>query len=318
MTRLSLDELPGAVVAFIEETLGGTIKIFENQTGGFSLGAAALVLTETGNRGFVKAIGKAGFESTYELYKREADILVELPAGGNIPRLLGTIEVQDWIVLVIEDVSGHHPRTPGEIVSVLDALLELPVASAMKTLPDARRNVAVPFSRWKDIAPNFRSLTDWARANLVLLQQLAAGAADAIGGDQLVHGDLRCDNVLIDSSARAWLVDWPWAMRGAQWFDALLFLLDAERRLDGIDADQILATHPVFAHVRCDQMDAVLAGYAAYYVHAAEQQVQELAPSLRVHQFECARTILGRLERRLEPRLVPQTPSRETDHNVVS
>ncbi len=298
MTRLALAQLPGAVVAFIEETLGGKIKSFENQTGGFSLGAAARVVTETGTCGFVKAIGKAGFEGTYELYRREANILAELPAGGNIPRLLGTLEVDGWVVLIIQDVAGHHPRTPIEVLAVLDALLELPEASAMKSLPDARTDVEIPFSRWNDIQPNFRGMTDWARANIPRLHQLAMGATDAIAGDQLVHGDLRPDNVLIDSSAKVWLVDWPWAVRGAQWFNALLFLLDRELRLEGIDTDQILATHRIFTGVSSQQIDAVLAGFAGYYVHAAEQPVLEVAQTLRDHQFECARAILDRLERR--------------------
>lgn len=113
MTRLALRQLPRPVIAFIEETLGAKIVSFENQAGGFSLGAAARVLTKAGSRGFVKAIGRAGFEGSYELYKREANILSALPPGGNIPRLLGALEVEDWIVLVMQDVAGHHPRTPG-------------------------------------------------------------------------------------------------------------------------------------------------------------------------------------------------------------
>lgn len=299
MTRLALEQLPAAVVAFIEETLGGKIASFENQTGGFSLGAAARVVTETGTRGFVKAIGKAGFEGGYGLYQREAGILAALPAGGNIPRLIGALEVDGWIVLIIQDVAGHHPVTPLEVWTVLDALQDLPEPSVLADLPDAVADVSLPFSRWKDVQPKFRGMTDWARANLPRLQQLALGAADAISGDQLVHGDLRPDNVLIDSSGQAWLVDWPWAVCGAQWFDALLFLLDAESNVAGIDVDTILATHPIFFDVQNEQVDSVLAGFAGYYVHAAEQPAHEVPQSLREHQFQSARVILARLEARL-------------------
>lgn len=298
MTRLTQDQIPNAVLAFVQGYFGAPIVAFENQSGGYSRGAAARVRAENGGRGFLKTICEEGFAGTFELYRRERDILHALPLGISVPRLLASYEEDGWIALLIEDVDGHHPATSAEMHAVLDAVLALPTADCVPGLPDAAEDLAEPFTLWQKVDSAFRALTPWAVANQERLADAAAEAIDAVSGNDLVHSDLRPDNVLIDSEGKAWLVDWPWAARAAGWYDALLFALDCSLNFDDVDLERTVLSHPAFEGVAARSVDAVLAGFAGYYVYASEQPAVEVAPAVREFQFKNARAILGWLEKR--------------------
>lgn len=299
---MTQDQIPGHILSRVEDILGAPLVDFENQTGGFSQGAAARVRMRNGRRAFLKTIGREGFEGTYKLYLREHGILAAIPEGIRVPRLIEGWEEGGWVALLIEDVDGRHPSTVGEMLAVLDSVLMLPRADAVAGLPDASADLAGLFVLWESIDESFDALTPWAAANLARLRLAAEDALDAVAGDDLVHSDLRPDNVLIDGQGRAWLVDWPWASRGAKWYDALLFVLDCAMNMDGVDAESVLASHPVFAGVSDVEIDSVLAGFAGYYVHAAVQPAVEVPQSLRVMQRRYAQEILGWLERRWSAR----------------
>ncbi|QDW31066.1 phosphotransferase [Arthrobacter sp. KBS0702] len=85
---------------------------------------------------------------------------------------------------------------------------------------------------------------------------LLAAAADALRGDQLVHVDLRADNILLTGDGGAILVDWPWAARGASWFDALTVLVDARVGDPGGDTEAALRQHRAFAGAPDEHIDA--------------------------------------------------------------
>lgn len=73
----------------------------------------------------------------------------------------------------------------------------------------------------------------------------AVGASEAVTGEHLVHLDCRADNILIDGSGSAWLIDWPWASVGARWFDGVTYLLDVVMRGELVDVDEYLS-HQLF------------------------------------------------------------------------
>ena len=93
------------------------------------------------------------------------------------------------------------------------------------------------------------------QANDALLGVPAASAAENVGGDRLVHVDLRADNVLIDGGGRAVIADWPWAAHGASWFDALTLLVDARVSDPDCDTEAALGEHTVFAAATPHQVD---------------------------------------------------------------
>jgi aminoglycoside phosphotransferase (APT) family kinase protein len=298
MARLELTQLPAEVVAFVEDLLGGALVEFENQAGGFSQGTAARVRTANGARGFLKAVHREGFEGTYRLYEREVEILSLLPRMARVPQLLGSYAQSGWLALLIEDVEGRYPDTRADMHAVLDSLLTLPSADAVPGLPDVADDLAPALTQWDRIDAGYSAMDDWAVSHVPLLRAASERAVEAASGNDLVHNDLRPDNILIDAQGAAWIVDWPWAARGALWYDALLFVLDCSLIDPTIDVEHEIASHSVFRGVTDQQIDAVLAGFASYYVYQADQPAIEVPQSLREHQYQHARVILEWLERR--------------------
>jgi hypothetical protein len=92
------------------------------------------------------------------------------------------------------------------------------------------------------------------------------------------------DNVLLDASGSAWLIDWPWAGIGVRWLDALTILLDARLHSSDIDAEAIISTHPLFADASDDDTNAVLSGLISYFLDAAQRPAPANMPTLRAFQ----------------------------------
>ncbi|MEQ4520372.1 phosphotransferase [Pseudarthrobacter sp. B907] len=151
--------------------------------------------------------------------------------------------------------------------TIAAAPLPADALAALPALPDEVRSV---FEGWKRlrIAPS-ADLDPWAAAHHADLESLAAGAADALRGDHLVHVDLRADNVLVTGDGGAVIVDWPWAARGASWFDALTVLIDAWVSDPGCDTEAALRQHRAFAGAAAEHIDAVLAALAGYFTDSA-------------------------------------------------
>ncbi|TFD87675.1 hypothetical protein [Cryobacterium serini] len=70
-----------------------------------------------------------------------------------------------------------------------------------------------------------------------------------------------------------------------RWLDALTFLLDARLRGSDADADEIIATHPLFAEADDLAINAVLSGLTAYFLDAAQKPAPANMPTLRAFQL---------------------------------
>ena len=90
---------------------------------------------------------------------------------------------------------------------------------------------------------------------------------------------MRADNVLLTPD-RAYLVDWPWAARGAAWVDLAAFLPSVAMQ-NGPDPEETWRAHPVSRGVDDDAFDAVLAALAGFFTHAAMQPPAPGLPTLR-------------------------------------
>lgn len=224
------------------------MSVARTQPGGFSAGLASRVTFADGSRRFVKAIPAAS-PGTFDLYRREAEILRMVPRGLPAAHLIDSFIDDDWAVLVIEDVDGRHPRKD----SLLDAALVLGAIAALASteppasLPRLADEIAEDAGSWERLATAdlLATTTPWCVTHLASLQEHARRVGAAVAGERLVHGDLRADNILIDADGRARLLDWPWAARGAGWEDALLYLLDLRVEDPATDVDPLRA-HPAF------------------------------------------------------------------------
>ena len=91
---------------------------------------------------------------------------------------------------------------------------------------------------------------------------MSASALDDLRGDRLVHLDARADNLLIRPDGTVVVVDWPWAARGAGWFDALALLINVRLYDPDYDVEAVIGEHPVFEGMRADAATRVLVGLA--------------------------------------------------------
>ena len=264
------------------------------------------VVTAKGTRFFVKAVPGSLNSESPRLHRREARIMNLLPAGLPTPRLVGTHDDGEWVALVFSDVDGRHPQLSGTdlraVLGAVDAISARPLSpEALEVLPSLTDEVRDIFGGWARLRKDpHTGLGPWALQHHALLESLSATAADTVGGDRLVHVDLRADNVLIDRDGRAVIVDWPWAAHGASWFDALTLLVDARVNDPGCDAESALREHAVFASAGPQQVDSVLAALAGYFLDNARKPSPPGLPTLRAFQLAEGAACLGWLRERLE------------------
>jgi aminoglycoside phosphotransferase (APT) family kinase protein len=302
--RIEWLDLPAPVRATVEAVIGGRVIEARSQVGGFSPGTADRVVTADGRRAFVKAAGAALNERTVELHRREAVVAAALPAGVPAPRLLGVHDDGEWVALIYQDIDGRHPSTPwvdAELSAVLAALHRLSTAEVPPPLRQQLRSthaeLADDLSGWRRIADDPPSTLDsWARNHLNQLCELADRAPGALVGDSLVHTDIRADNLLLSPDGTVAIIDWPWATRGAAWFDTLALLLNV--RLYGGYVDVLLDTH---IDATPADVTAVLAGLAGYFLDAARKPPPIGLPTVRAFQGAQGQAVVTWLRQRLEP-----------------
>ncbi|WP_439692778.1 phosphotransferase [Curtobacterium sp. SP.BCo] len=291
MGRTTWTEVPATVRAQVEDTLGGRIVRADSQASGFSPGGADRVVTADGRRAFVKTLARSRNADGFRLHEQEARVMAHLPSSVQAPRLLATpretVDGDDWIALVLEDVDGRHPGgTPdgSDVAAVLDALHTLPLATGdLATLPRLADELAEEFGAWdRMLADGLPEVVPRHVAASAPAFARAAGSATAsVDGGHLAHVDCRADNLLVDAAGHVWVVDWPWASVGAHWFDPLTYLLDVLVRGEDTDVERHLATHPVFAGLPSPTVDAVLAGLAGTFFEKASRPAVPNMPTLR-------------------------------------
>jgi aminoglycoside phosphotransferase (APT) family kinase protein len=228
--RLPYDGLPAHVRAWVDETLGSDVVEAVTQPGGFSPGVAARLICADGTRAFVKAVSADANPRTPDMHRREARITAALPPAAPAPRLLASYDDDPWVALLFEDVDGRHPHLPwerDELRRVVDAVDELFTDLTPCPLPDAQRvdqDWRDEFTGWRDAAAGGPPTghDEWCVRHLDRLAELESRWVEAASGDTLLHLDLRADNMLVTPD-RVWLVDWPWAARGAPAFDLVGF-----------------------------------------------------------------------------------------------
>lgn len=212
----------------------------------------------------------------------------------------------EWVALVLADVAGRHPDLPWRAAELDASLVALDRLAATCTpcpvpdLPEAPAELAALFDGWERVAEDPSGLDGVALAHLGQLRDLARGVAPATTGDTLVHLDVRADNLLLDAQDRVWLVDWPWACVGCDWFDSPTLLASAAQTgTRGFTVDEVLSRTPRLARVPDADVDAVLAGLAGFLLDAGRRPAPPGLPTLRDFQFAQGVAVLDWLGRRL-------------------
>lgn len=261
MARPLWDALRPALRTEIERLAGGRVVGARSRAGGFSPGFASRLTLADGGRVFVKAIDARRWPHEVAAYRAEARVNAALANGAPVPRFLGALDDERWIVLAFEDVDGVNPEpwTPATLGRVLAATADL-------------GRPAVPLDRdhprlggWATLTADRLAPHDpWAAANLPRLADLERAGLATARGDSLVHCDLYPHNILLTPD-RVVVVDWPHARLGAPVVDLVTVLSSAAA--DGLDPEAALRRHA--AGVPSGDVDAVLAAHAGFLVAGA-------------------------------------------------
>lgn len=204
----------------VERVVGQATREWVTPETGLSAAVRSSVRLADGSRVFVKAATDA---ATAKWLRTEYLALRRLPARF-VPRVVAWLdEPGGHPVLVVEDLShAHWPAShagvdwrEGDIERVLAAVADLSgVRAPGEFVPSPRGAVRWPALTGPD-RDAFLGLglcsAAWLSHAAPLLVAAEAGLDD--GGDRVVHGDLRSDNICIDGE-RVIFVDWSDASRG--------------------------------------------------------------------------------------------------------
>lgn len=282
--RVEWAHLPPGVRKAVEAQVGSAVVSAESRTSGFTPGLASTLTCEDGSRHFVKAASIKAQRIFAEAYREEARKLDALPTEAPAAQLRWTLDVDDWFVLGLEHVDARQPPRPwrqDDLDASLDAL-EL-VADLLSPPPAAMQldGIATEFATF----PGYWDHLRVHRPDLAHLED-AAGLAgryrEVVGGDTLVHTDVRDDNILIRDDGTAVLCDWNFPCVGAPWVDTLLLLVGP--RGDGLDVEAVLASRRLTRGVSAESIDIVLALLTGYLLRQSDEPVPPTSPHLRDHQ----------------------------------
>jgi hypothetical protein len=313
--RIGWDELPATVREAVTIILGSPVVEAVSQPGGFSPGTADRVLTAAGTRAFVKAVSSQLNDRSPGMHRAEAKVTAALPADAPTPRLLGFHDDGDWVALVFEDVEGRQPHVPWEaddLAAVLAALQRLAVP--VTGLPSLRDQAVDDYAGWRRIAGDPPvSLDPWVAERLDELVELAdrglaalggpAAGTPAAGGNRLVHGDVRADNMLIRPDGSVAVIDWPFGSAGPAWYDTLTLILNV--RLYGGELDDTVLD--VFG-ADPDDITGCVAGLAGFFADNARRPAPPGLPTLRKFQQDQADVMIAWLRARLSARAAFRRP----------
>lgn len=291
--RPTWNQLPRSVQQVIEDLAGAAVLAAESAGTGFTPGFASRLDLADGRRIFVKAASSDddtlhGWPLS-DAYREEVRKLTALPADIGAPPLLWHRDLEidglQWIVVGFQYVDATPPRRPwrsDQLRLVLDKLAETaPALTAVPAELGLERVAAELVGRASDRLAEVREIQGDS-AWLACIEALCDEAVERTAGSSVVHLDLRDDNILIGSDGQVWFVDWNWPAVGAPWIDLVCVLLSA--RGDGIDAEALLAEHPLTRQVDPRSIDSLLAILWSFWALAKTKPVPEHSPHLRDHQ----------------------------------
>lgn len=269
-------DLPGPVREFVSELLGSPVVRAASQSGGFSPGSADRVVTADGTRAFVKAVSSAQNSDSPGMQEREARITSTLPATVPAPGFRGARWVGNWHVLVLDEFPGRQPELPWRqpdlelVVQAVEQLARTATPCPVPGLPTARE---------------------------ALTGQLPGYALELLGGNTLVHLDLRADNVLLTPEG-AVLVDWPHACVGPPWLDLVALLFEVDRLGEEDLAERVLAASTLTRDVDPEVLTRVLEGFSEFFLGRAAEPDPPGLPTLRTFQRVQGDALVRWVERR--------------------
>ncbi|WP_203568184.1 hypothetical protein [Aestuariimicrobium ganziense] len=310
--RITWPDLPPHVRDEVEQVMGATVVEWSSQFGGFSPGTADRLLFDDGRRIFCKAVSEAMNTGSAKLYRDEIAVNRTIPDGLPVPTMLHSAEWDDgWVLLLFDDLEGRHPYTPwreDEFGSALTSISQVaegvPVAS--EELPDIDSTLGQgDLGCWAHLADDIAAgggpvLDPWLAEHLDEMVERSAAARQAIRGTALCQLDARADNMVLDASGQVWLVDWPWACRGAAWVDGAMLGLTAVGQGVDFDLDAAVDAYATGLGATRDDVTNLWAGELGFFVSVADLPDPPGLPTIRAHHRRMRDALIPAVRRRLQ------------------
>jgi hypothetical protein len=286
---------------------------WDDQVGGMSPGCATRLVAADGARAFVKAVGSELNPDSPVLFRREIEMLSLIGDDPLWASLRAVYDDGGWVALLLEDVAGGHPdlRDDEQMADLLTATDRLTARLAEVGVPAGATATDIGRPGLVDARARFR---EWTRA-LDHLDELPDDLMPAVlrarpdrlrelvgplavpGTRQLLHWDIRVDNLLRPAPGRIVFVDWGAAAVGPPWVDPLLARLE---RVDDPWFDASLAGSPYLADVGDDLVTGWLVAFGCYLAWRSTQAAPDIGlPTLNEFRRTEARRFLDGAARRL-------------------
>jgi hypothetical protein len=279
------DEVANVTLAL--RRLGGRPMAWRSVTdGGYTPARRWVVTLEDGSTAFVKV---ATDELTASWIRDEHTPYSALRRAAFMPRFIGFHDDGERPVLAIEDLSNAMwppPWSTERIESVLRCLDDVAATRPPPGLPRASDDHLGLRRCWSQVEHDPQPFLrlglcseDWLIDALPALRGAAETAP--LDGGELLHFDVRSDNICFRADGRAALVDWNWTSVGNRWLDVAAWLPSLHAEGGPPPQDVAPDVPPGLA--------SVVASYFCY--HAGQPAVLEW-PHVRAVQLRQARTAL--------------------------
>jgi hypothetical protein len=308
-TRVEWASLPVSVHEQIETLLGASVTSVTLVDGGFSPGFIARIEGANHQAVFAKLCSTAFNPRTPTMHAREADVLRCLPAMSSRPHLVGIVVDQHsgWSGLVTSFIEGNGLSTSLPDVeaafTMLQRVTSVGVPNELRPLEVALADDFLWFGLRRLLERDGSFGGGWSDRDVSRLLSCERYLPAALQGDELVHGDMRADNVIVDASGQAVAVDWPAAARGNAVFDVLMLCASVAQQAG--ERNQVLLPGDLLGmNDRCRAADpemitVLLAGLYGHYHWASTLGDPPGIGGVRLYQSSMATTLAAWLSDRL-------------------
>jgi aminoglycoside phosphotransferase (APT) family kinase protein len=251
---------------------------------------AAVCTLRSGRTVFVKAASPMMNLDNVRMIRSEVSVLSALATTAPAPRLLEAIEVPEdgeWTIAVLQHVHGTLPAMPWEpavLARVREAVWALGAVGAPAVLPSIATRFGDAFVGWRTFAGESSvdgGLDDWSARHLDRLAALEATWLEHARGHELVHGDVRSDNFLLDHG-RVTFVDWTSSCVGSGLFDVVSSVPSITLEGGGAPED-VLALHAPEG-LDQDAVTALVVACGGYFLDHARLPSPPGLPTVRAFQ----------------------------------
>lgn len=312
--------LPETVTAAVEREVGHAVIGATDKPRGRHGGLIGHVTFADGQVLFVKAAHDRKHPIAFARYYAQQQVMGHLPISLPTPKLRWHVQISGWVILAFENsvLAGAESSLAGglELTHAGQALWEIsewltPAPAALQGLPTTR-DLDTHLSFWREAAdggydaeaiPDTMGIDPWVLAELEgMWAELAQGAT--VNRFSLDGGDIQVSEV-----GDILVCGWSLPVLAAPWLDTVLLLLDAWAE---VDAEAILASHPLAQGVNPRAVDAVLAALSGLYARWSAAPPEHCSDSVLERYHLRQEAALEWLQQRLLCREVQAAPAHQS------